>query len=100
MCGNLFVLFYDGKGVIPYGYKFIRERITQLRLQGVSECKMSYDLGAQPRVYQQYFFGKTLPSMTEFGDCEVFRHYADLSFFNAGALNPRVNRELWTHWSS
>ena len=71
--------------------EFIRERITQLRLQkGVSEYKMSYDLGHSRGYINNISSGKTLPSMTI---CEYFG-ITPIEFFNAGALNPRVNREL------
>ncbi len=75
--------------------EFIRERITQLRLQkGVSEYKMSYDLGHSRGYINNISSGKTLPSMTEFlAICEYFG-ITPIEFFNVGALNPRVNREL------
>lgn len=75
--------------------EFIRERITQLRLQkGVSEYKMSYDLGHSRGYINNISSGKTLPSMTEFlAICEYFG-ITPIEFFNAVALNPRVNREL------
>lgn len=75
--------------------EFIRERITQLRLQkGVSEYKMSYDLGHSRGYINNISSGKTLPSMTEFlAICEYFG-ITPIEFFNAGAPNPRVNREL------
>lgn len=75
--------------------EFIRERITQLRLQkGVSEYKMSYDLGHSRGYINNISSGKTLPSMTEFlAICEYFG-ITPIEFFNAGELNPRVNREL------
>lgn len=69
--------------------EFIRERITQLRLQkGVSEYKMSYDLGHSRGYINNISSGKTLPSMTEFlAICEYFG-ITPIEFFNAGALNP------------
>lgn len=84
-----------GKGVVRMDIEFIRERITQLRLQkGVSEYKMSYDLGHSRGYINNISSGKTLPSMTEFlAICEYFG-ITPIEFFNAGALNPRVNREL------
>ena len=84
-----------GEGVVRMDIEFIRERITQLRLQkGVSEYKMSYDLGHSRGYINNISSGKTLPSMTEFlAICEYFG-ITPIEFFNAGALNPRVNREL------
>ena len=75
--------------------EFIRERITQLRLQkGVSEYKMSYDLGHSRGYINNISSGNTLPAMTDIlAICEYFGSPPS-EFFNAGALNPRVNREL------
>ncbi len=53
---------------------FVRDRITQLRLKkGVSEYKMSYDLGHSRGYINNISSGKTLPSMAEFfAICEYF----------------------------
>lgn len=69
--------------------EFVRERITQLRLQkGVSEYQMSYDLGHSRGYINNISSGKTLPSMTEFfAICGYFGITAS-DFFNAGASNP------------
>ena len=46
---------------------FIRERISDLRLKkGVSEYKMSLDLGHSKSYIQSISSGKSLPSLTEF----------------------------------
>lgn len=46
---------------------FIRRRITQLRLEkGVSEYRMSTDLGHSKGYIQSITSGRALPSMTEF----------------------------------
>lgn len=54
--------------------KFFRERITQLRMQkGVSEYKMSYDLGHSRGYVYNISSGKALPPMKEFFSiCEYF----------------------------
>ena len=54
--------------------KFIRDRITQLRLQkGVSEYKMSYDLGHSRSEIYNITAGKSLPPMAEFLQiCDYF----------------------------
>lgn len=54
--------------------EFVRERITQLRLQrDVSEYKMSYDLGHSRGYINNISSGKTLPSMAEFfAICDYF----------------------------
>lgn len=47
--------------------RFIRERITELRIKkGVSEYKMSLDLGHSRSYIQSISSGRAMPSMTEF----------------------------------
>ena len=69
---------------------FVRERITQLRIQmGVSEYKMSYDLGHSRGYINNISSGKALPSMAEFfAICEYF-DITPIEFFNQGIGNPR-----------
>lgn len=46
---------------------FIRERITELRIKkGVSEYKMSTDLGHSKSYIQSITSGRALPSLSEF----------------------------------
>lgn len=83
------------KEAITLEIEFIRERITQLRIQkGVSEYKMSYDLGHSRGYINNISSGKTLPSMTEFlAICEYF----DISpeeFFNTKSSNPKLSQEI------
>lgn len=75
--------------------EFVRERITQLRLQkDVSEYKMSYDLGHSRGYINNISSGKTLPSMTEFfAICEYF-DISPLEFFDTKAVNPRLSRSV------
>jgi len=70
---------------------FVRERITQLRLQkGVSEYKMSYDLGHSRGYVNNISSGKTLPSMTEFFSiCEYFG-ITPIEFFDDKNKNPSL----------
>ena len=58
--------------------KFIRDRITQLRLQkDVSEYKMSYDLGHSRSYIYNISSGKSLPPMGEFlQSMRLFWHYS------------------------
>lgn len=74
---------------------FVRERITQLRLQkDVSEYKMSYDLGHSRGYINNISSGKTLPSMTEFfAICDYFEITPE-EFFNAKIANPRLYRTV------
>lgn len=47
--------------------QFIRDRISELRIKkGVSEYKMSYDLGHSKSYIQSISSGRALPSMSEF----------------------------------
>lgn len=74
--------------------EFVRERITQLRLQkGVSEYKMSYDLGRSRGYINNISSGKTLPSMTEFFSiCDYFG-ITPVEFFSVQVANPKLMNE-------
>lgn len=74
--------------------KFIRERITQLRIKkNVSEYQMSLDLGQSKGYIQSISSGRTLPSMTQFLNiCEYFS-ITPMDFFNAELEDPRVFNE-------
>ena len=74
---------------------FVRERITQLRLQkDVSEYKMSYDLGHSRGYINNISSGKTLPSMTEFfAICDYFE-ITPVEFFDAKTANPKLSRSV------
>ena len=71
--------------------EFVRERITQLRLQkGVSEYKMSYDLGHSRGYVNNISSGKSLPSMAEFlSICDYFG-ITPIEFFNSNVSNPKL----------
>jgi len=75
--------------------EFIRDRITKLRLQkGVSEYKMSYDLGHSRGYVNNISSGKTLPSMTEFlAICEYFE-ITPQEFFNSNSVDPKMERQV------
>ncbi len=74
---------------------FVKERITHLRLlKGVSEYKMSYDLGHSRGYVNNISSGKTLPSMAEFFViCEYFG-ITPLDFFNESEANPGGRTQL------
>lgn len=74
---------------------FVRERITQLRIQkGVSEYKMSYDLGHSRGYINNISSGKTLPSMTEFfAICDYFG-ITPVEFFDAKTHNPKLTQSV------
>ena len=71
--------------------KFIRNRITELRIKkGVSEYKMSYDLGHSRSYIYNISSGKCLPPMAEF--LEICRYF-DISpslFFDNSVENPAL----------
>lgn len=71
--------------------EYVRERITKLRLRkGVSEYKMSYDLGHSRGYINNISSGKSLPSMTEFfAICEYFG-ITPIEFFNQNVGNPEL----------
>ena len=75
--------------------EFVRERITQLRVQkGVSEYKMSYDLGHSRGYINNISSGKTLPSMTEFfAICDYFG-ITPIEFFNEKVSNPQLSQAV------
>ena len=77
--------------------EFVRDRITQLRIQkGVSEYKMSYDLGHSRGYINNISSGKTLPSMTEFfAICEYFS-ITPVEFFDTKTANPKLSQEIMT----
>ena len=86
-----------GKGADRMDIQFVRDRITQLRLQkGISEYKMSYDLGHSRGYINNISSGKTLPSMTEFfAICDYFE-ITPIEFFDTQQVNPKLFKNLLT----
>ena len=75
--------------------EFVRERITQLRLQkGVSEYKMSYDLGHSRGYINNISSGKTLPSMSEFLAICDYMNITPMDFFNVESSDPETIKEI------
>ncbi len=75
--------------------KFIRDRITKLRLnKNVSEYRMSLDLGHSDSYIRNITSGKALPSMSEFlYICEYF-NVTPKEFFDESIDNPALINEL------
>ncbi len=73
---------------------FIRERITQLRLnKGVSEYQMSYDLGHSRGYVYNISSGKALPPLKEFfAICDYFQ-ITPQEFFDESIPNPPLIQE-------
>lgn len=94
-CANQFCFMLYGKGADRMDIQFVRDRITQLRLQkGVSEYKMSYDLGHSRGYINNISSGKTLPSMTEFfAICDYFE-ITPIEFFDTQQVNPKLSKEI------
>ncbi len=71
--------------------KYVRERITQLRLKkGVSEYQMSYDLGHSRGYVYNISSGKALPPLKEFfAICEYFE-ITPQQFFDDAAPHPEL----------
>lgn len=68
--------------------QFIRERITQLRIQkGVSEHRMSMDLGHARSYIHSIVSGRTLPSMAEFLAICDYLQITPQNFFDEGTDN-------------
>lgn len=71
--------------------KFVKERITQLRLKkGVSEYQMGFDLGHSRGYIYNISSGKSLPPFREFfAICEYFGITPE-EFFNTGESDPML----------
>lgn len=71
--------------------QFVRDRITQLRLRkGVSEYRMSYDLGHSRGYVHNISSGKATPPMKEFlAICEYFE-FTPQQFFDEGTQSPEL----------
>ena len=71
--------------------QFVRDRITHLRLRkGVSEYRMSYDLGHSRGYVHNISSGKATPPMKEFfAICEYFG-LTPQQFFDEGTQNPEL----------
>ena len=70
---------------------FIRERITKLRMmKGVSEYKMSLDMGHGRSYIQNISNGRSLPSMSEFLYICEYLGVTPSEFFDEQADNPAL----------
>lgn len=69
--------------------QFIRDRITQLRInKNVSEYKMSYDLGHSKGYIQSISSGRAMPSMSEFLYICEYLGVTPQQFFAEDISNP------------
>ncbi|MCD8019275.1 MAG: helix-turn-helix domain-containing protein [Clostridiales bacterium] len=75
--------------------QYIRDRITELRLQkGVSEYKMSLDLGHSKSYIQSISSGKSLPSMLEFLYICEYLGVTPKEFFDDSHTNPALVNQI------
>ena len=74
---------------------YIRQKITDLRIKkGVSEYKMSLDLGHSKSYIQSISSGRALPSLQEFLTfCDYFK-ITPLQFFDSENDEPILINEL------
>ena len=74
---------------------FIRERITELRIKkGVSEYKMSTDLGHSKSYIQSITSGRSLPSLSEFLYICDYLSVTPKDFFDQDITEPLLLRQL------
>lgn len=72
---------------------FIRNRITELRMQGnISEYQMSLDLGMNKSYIQSISSGKAMPSMKQFLEICTYFKITPLEFFQAAEIPPLVQK--------
>lgn len=73
----------------------MQERITQLRLKkGVSEYKMSYDLGHSRSYVNNITSGKSLPSLSEFFTICNYFEISPSAFFDQDQENPEMIQKV------
>lgn len=77
-------------------HEYIREKITELRIKkGVSEYKMSLDLGHSKSYIQSISSGRALPSLPEFlCICDYFG-ITPKDFFDTDMKEPALLNELY-----
>ena len=76
--------------------KFIRERITKLRLnKNVSEYRMSLELGHSKSYIQSISSGRSLPSMSEFLYICEYLGITPKELFDVDSVNPSKANELY-----
>ena len=74
---------------------FVRNRISELRLKkGISEYKMSLDLGHSKSYIQSISSGKALPSFSEFLYICEYLGVTPKDFFDAEVVEPQAISNL------
>jgi transcriptional regulator with XRE-family HTH domain len=76
--------------------QFIRDRISALRTKkGISEYKMSLDLGHSKSYIQSISSGKSLPSLSEFLYICEYLEITPKDFFDTDTQEPFLTNELF-----
>lgn len=74
---------------------FIRSRITKLRIEkGVSEYKMSTDMGHSKSYIQSITSGRALPSLSEFLYMCEYLGITPSAFFDESNENPVIIEQI------
>ena len=80
---------------------FIRDRITQLRMQkNVSEYRMSLELGHSKSYIQSISSGKSLPSLPEFISICEYLEVTPKEFFDTDLSDPQRIHRLFEYAST
>lgn len=75
--------------------QLIRKRLTELRLKkGLSECKLSYELGHSKGYIQSITSGHALPSMSEFLYMCRYFDITPAEFFSENIDEEQVTHRL------
>lgn len=76
--------------------KFIAQRITELRMKkGISEYKMSIDMGHSSSYINSIASGKALPSMKEFLYICEYLGVTPEEFFNTNMPNAQLIQRIY-----
>lgn len=79
--------------------KFVRERITQLRIEkGVSEYQMSLDLGMSKGYIQGISSGKALPSLEQLLKICEYCNISPKEFFDEKPEETLAQNRLWSKY--
>lgn len=74
--------------------QFVRNRITELRLQkNISEYQMSLDLGKNKSYIQGISSGRSMPSMKQFFEICDYLEITPLEFFTTGKDDQPLFKE-------
>ncbi|MDE7333812.1 MAG: helix-turn-helix domain-containing protein [Lachnospiraceae bacterium] len=75
--------------------KFVRDRITELRMQAdISEYQLSLELGHSKSYIQSISSGRTSPSMTAFFEICSYFNISPLEFFDSDLKSPNQIHQI------